>query len=340
MAGSTTNGASTSSPGRTRPCRGSTISAARTTSPSISNTASGYSFHQDARLRRLIRYRYNGAPLDVGGRFLYLRDDASGDVWCPTWQPIRSELDDYECRHGLGYTIITSRRAGIRSETTFVVPPGETLEVWRTTADERTVERRRDLAVRGGRVLPLGRPGRRHELPAQLVDRRGRGRGRRRLPQDGVPRAARPLRVLRQLRAGRRVRDVARRVPGTVPRLGPAPGRRGGPPGRHDRQRLAADRRAPRQAPARAGRDPGGHVRPRLRRESRGREVRPAGLPDDRQAAGPDASSPGRSRPEPSTTRSTRCGSSGRTSSPASRWRRRASTSTGWSTPGTPTSAW
>ena len=99
----------------------------------ISNTASGYSFHQDARLRRLIRYRYNGAPLDLGGRFLYLRDDVSGDVWCPTWQPIRSELDSYECRHGLGYTIITSRRAGIRSETTFVVPPGETLEVWRTT---------------------------------------------------------------------------------------------------------------------------------------------------------------------------------------------------------------
>jgi hypothetical protein len=34
----------------------------------VSNTGAGYSFYRDARLRRLIRYRYNDAPLDVGGR--------------------------------------------------------------------------------------------------------------------------------------------------------------------------------------------------------------------------------------------------------------------------------
>ena len=73
----------------------------------VSNTAGGYSFFRDARLRRLIRYRYNNAPLDVGGRFLYLRDDDSGDVWNPGWQPTQRELDDYSCRHGLGYTVIT-----------------------------------------------------------------------------------------------------------------------------------------------------------------------------------------------------------------------------------------
>ena len=53
----------------------------------LSNTAGGYSFVRDARLRRLIRYRYNNAPLDVGGRFLYVRDDESGDYWNPGWQP-------------------------------------------------------------------------------------------------------------------------------------------------------------------------------------------------------------------------------------------------------------
>ena len=41
----------------------------------ISNTAGGYSFYKDARLRRLTRYRYNNVPLDFGGRYLYLRDD-------------------------------------------------------------------------------------------------------------------------------------------------------------------------------------------------------------------------------------------------------------------------
>jgi cellobiose phosphorylase len=98
----------------------------------LSNTAGGYSFFRDARLRRLIRYRYNSAPLDVGGRFLYVRDDDTGDVWNPGWQPTQRELDDYTCRHGLGYTVIAGGRGSIHAETTYLVPPGETLEVWRT----------------------------------------------------------------------------------------------------------------------------------------------------------------------------------------------------------------
>ncbi len=98
----------------------------------ISNTAGGYSFYRDARLRRLIRYRYNNAPLDVGGRFLYVRDDDTGDYWNPGWQPTQRDLDRYACRHGLGYTIIEAERGGIRTETLYVVPAGETLEVWRT----------------------------------------------------------------------------------------------------------------------------------------------------------------------------------------------------------------
>jgi cellobiose phosphorylase len=96
-----------------------------------SNTAGGYAFYRDARLRRLVRYRYNNAPLDVGGRFLYLRDDESGDWWNPGWQPSRRALDAYTCRHGLGYTVIAGTRGGIRVETTYLVPPGQALEAWR-----------------------------------------------------------------------------------------------------------------------------------------------------------------------------------------------------------------
>ncbi len=46
----------------------------------ISNTAGGYSFYRDARLRRLTRYRYNNAPFDFGGRYLYLRDNESEQI--------------------------------------------------------------------------------------------------------------------------------------------------------------------------------------------------------------------------------------------------------------------
>jgi cellobiose phosphorylase len=97
----------------------------------ISNTAGGYSFYRDARLRRLTRYRYNDAPLDFGGRYVYLRDDASGDYWSPSWQPTQRDLEDYTCRHGLGYSVISSRYQGIRAETLYFVPAGETLEIWR-----------------------------------------------------------------------------------------------------------------------------------------------------------------------------------------------------------------
>ena len=97
----------------------------------VSNTAGGYSWHRDARLRRLTRYRYNNVPADSGGRYLYLRDDATGEYWSPSWQPTRTDLDAYECRHGLSYTTISSAKGGIQASTLYFVPHGETLEVWR-----------------------------------------------------------------------------------------------------------------------------------------------------------------------------------------------------------------
>ena len=99
----------------------------------ISNTAGGYSFYKDARLRRLTRYRYNNAPLDTGGRYIYVRDNDNGSFWSPSWQPTRSPLDSYTCQHGLGYTIITSSFRGIEASTRYFVPLGENLEIWQLT---------------------------------------------------------------------------------------------------------------------------------------------------------------------------------------------------------------
>lgn len=103
----------------------------------ISNTAGGYSFYRDARLRRLTRYRYNNVPLDSGGRYLYLRDDESGDYWSPSWQPTCSDLEDYECRHGLGYSTIGARCRGIEARTRYFVPLGENLEIWQLSITNR-----------------------------------------------------------------------------------------------------------------------------------------------------------------------------------------------------------
>jgi cellobiose phosphorylase len=110
----------------------------------ISNTAGGYSFYRDARLRRLTRYRYNNVPTDTGGRAIYLRDDgpppSGGEYWSPSWQPARRALENYGCRHGLGYTVISSTYLGIEAQTRYFVPLGENLEVWQLAVTNRREE--------------------------------------------------------------------------------------------------------------------------------------------------------------------------------------------------------
>jgi cellobiose phosphorylase len=97
----------------------------------VSNQAGGYCFYQDARLRRLTRYRYNNVPTDVGGRYFYIHD--AGDYWTPSWGPTKKELSAYECRHGLGYTKISGTRNALKAELLFFVPMGETCEVHQVT---------------------------------------------------------------------------------------------------------------------------------------------------------------------------------------------------------------
>ncbi|HEY8463741.1 MAG TPA: glycosyl transferase [Bacillota bacterium] len=95
----------------------------------ISNTAGGYCFYKDARLRRLTRYRYNNVPLDQNGRYFYICDGAT--VWSPGWQPVQTQLDAYECRHGLGYTRIMGVKDGIKADVLFFVPVRENCEIHR-----------------------------------------------------------------------------------------------------------------------------------------------------------------------------------------------------------------
>ncbi len=93
----------------------------------LSNTSGGYSFYKDARLLRLTRYRYNNVPTDMGGHYYYIKDGES--IWNPGWMPVKAALDHYECRHGLGYSVITSEKDGLKVRQTVLVPRGKTAEV-------------------------------------------------------------------------------------------------------------------------------------------------------------------------------------------------------------------
>ncbi|MCM2680498.1 GH36-type glycosyl hydrolase domain-containing protein [Echinimonas agarilytica] len=97
----------------------------------ISNTSGGYSFYRDAKFRRLTRYRYNNVPMDSGGRYFYVKD---GDtVWTPGGRPVRTELDHYECRHGMGYSKFIGVKNKVKTEQTTFVPLDELCEVHRVT---------------------------------------------------------------------------------------------------------------------------------------------------------------------------------------------------------------
>lgn len=109
----------------------------------MSNTAGGYSFYRDPKERRITRYRYNNVPMDRGGRYIYIRDNKTKDFFSPSWQPVM-KLDKYECRHGMGYTIIKSEYSGIQAKTTYFVPLGENLEIWML---EIKSSKTRDLSI-------------------------------------------------------------------------------------------------------------------------------------------------------------------------------------------------
>ena len=104
----------------------------------ISNTAGGYNFYKDAKFRRITRYRYNGVPMDNGGRYFYINDN--GTVWNPGWKPCKTPLDFYECRHGMNYTRITGKKNGVEASVLFFVPLNTFAEVQRVTLKNESTE--------------------------------------------------------------------------------------------------------------------------------------------------------------------------------------------------------
>ncbi len=93
----------------------------------ISNTEGGYSFYKDAKLLRITRFRYNNVPADSNGKYYYIKDGDS--VWNPGWMPTKTDLDSYECRHGIGYSKWEARKNGVRANVLAFVPTNDTCEL-------------------------------------------------------------------------------------------------------------------------------------------------------------------------------------------------------------------
>lgn len=110
----------------------------------VSNTCGGYSFYKDAKLLRLTRYRYNNVPYDSNGHYYYIKD---GDtIWNPGWMPSKTELDSYECRHGMSYSVFTGVKNGLMAQLTDFVPMGSTCEINKLTL-KNTSDKKKDFSV-------------------------------------------------------------------------------------------------------------------------------------------------------------------------------------------------
>jgi len=107
----------------------------------VSQTGSGYSWRTHAQLNRITRWEQDLIK-DEWGKYIYLRDE-KGNVWSAGWKPVCHEPERYECRHGIGYSVIESLNFGVNSTLLMFVPNDEPLEVWKLTLINKTKKKKR-----------------------------------------------------------------------------------------------------------------------------------------------------------------------------------------------------
>jgi len=96
-----------------------------------SQTGGGYAFYETSGYNRITK-EYPPFVLfaDRPGRFIYLRDQETGEYWNINWQPVSKEDTTWESRHGTGYTVVSSTHGGIEGCITYFVPRKDDTEIW------------------------------------------------------------------------------------------------------------------------------------------------------------------------------------------------------------------
>ena len=96
----------------------------------ISQTGSGYSWWRNSNLCRITRWEPDLIS-DGWGKYVYIRDRHDGHFWSLGYKPVGTKFKKYEVRHGLGYSVITSKYRGILASKTIFVARDEPLEIWK-----------------------------------------------------------------------------------------------------------------------------------------------------------------------------------------------------------------
>ncbi len=95
----------------------------------VSQVGGGYSWQTHAGVNRITRWEQDLVS-DSHGKYIYIRDEDTGQFWSPTWKPVCCNYEQYECRHGMGYSVFTTTVNNIRAELTLFAVPGESVELW------------------------------------------------------------------------------------------------------------------------------------------------------------------------------------------------------------------
>jgi cellobiose phosphorylase len=96
----------------------------------VSQVGSGYSWRTHASFNRITRWDQD-LVRDEWGKYLFLRDDDTGQHWSPTYQPCGRELADLRVEHGMGYSLFGGLCHEIATQLTMFVPLDAPCEVWR-----------------------------------------------------------------------------------------------------------------------------------------------------------------------------------------------------------------
>jgi cellobiose phosphorylase len=95
----------------------------------VSHRGGGFSWLDNSQLNVLTRWDMD-LTCDAAGKFLYLADLDSGEVWSLAPSPCRTPYTHYACDHTLGSTTFTTEHGGIRAEWRMSVSPDDNVELW------------------------------------------------------------------------------------------------------------------------------------------------------------------------------------------------------------------
>jgi cellobiose phosphorylase len=107
----------------------------------VSQNGGGFSWFDDAQHNVLTRWEMD-LVRDCYGKFLYIADRDSGDVWSLSPQPCMKAYDRFSCLHEVGQTTFESSRAGIDATWALTVSHEHAAEVWSVTLTNTTAQRR------------------------------------------------------------------------------------------------------------------------------------------------------------------------------------------------------